>query len=414
MTYLPQLRDQLAAVEAARVRRRGARTAVLIAVLALVIAAGALAAGGVIQIGSTVAPPARFQEHPRTGSGAAVPSTARLLPLRVEDPAGGPPWGLRLVKTTRGLVCLQPGRVVDGKLGVLGQDGVAHDDGRFHELSLRFATLGAEACAAPGNDGNAFLAVEARGLASGDGPARSCLGPGEGSSERPRCPVADHRRFLYGMLGSEAVGLTYRHKGKVLPAPVAGPEGAYLIVLAGRLAAGGYMTWNTPSMGHPFQRITYRDGSTCPPLGQPPSARRPCPPVGYRSPLVGIDRASLRRPLRVAVLPPPRRGRPLRRLTVSFAAPLAVRDARLSYLLNAHFRRTCPHIWFVPSTRTDVELGERVRLVAQLPRRCHGIVRGSVRLVVAKTGMPALGGPAGGSADDGSSVTIGRFRLDVP
>jgi hypothetical protein len=410
MTLLPQLKDQLVASRPTRARRRTARTIVAFVAIALLVAAGALAAGGVIPIGTSVEPPARFHGDPEVGQGVPVRSTPRLLPLRVPDPDGGPAWGLRTVRTSRGLICVQVGRVVDGKLGVLGQDGIAGNDGRFHELSPRFATLG-PGCAAPDANGSAFLAIDSRGMASGEGPRRSCLGPGESSPRRPRCPKADHRRFLYGLLGPEAVGLDYRHKGRVRSAEVARPEGAYLVVLAEPQRFAGSLSGVTPSMGHPFTRITYRDGSTCPRAGTPATPRDPCPPRGRQPLLAGLDRDAVRRPLRAAVLPPPRRGRPLRRLQVTFRAPVAVDDARSTYQLTARFQQTCRGLYLVPSTNRDVERGALVRLIVGIPRRCHGPVRGTVVLTATTGGMP---GGMPDPRDKTSNITIGRFNQRVP
>jgi hypothetical protein len=42
---------------------------------------------------------------------APIPSSVRLLALCVADPDGSPPWGLRMIKTTRGLMCVQVGRI---------------------------------------------------------------------------------------------------------------------------------------------------------------------------------------------------------------------------------------------------------------------------------------------------------------
>jgi hypothetical protein len=401
VTFLPQLKDQLVASSPRARRRRSARVVAAIVAVGLLIAAGALAATGVIDIGSKVEPPARLKGNPEVGSGVALGRSARLLPLRVADPAGGPPWGLQLVRTSRGLTCLQVGRVVDGKLGVLGQDGIAHDDGRFHELSPRFARL-QPGCAAPDAQGSSFIAIDWHGgLASGEGPRRSCLAPGEGAPGRKRCPVADHRRFLYGLLGSDVSGLAYRDRGRTRSARVAGPEGAYLIVLAGRQAGGGTTVGTAPFIGHPFTRITYRDGSVCPAPGATQRERR-CEPGGYRSLLAGLDRDSLRRPLRLKQAG--------RRLVISFKAPVAVQDARLSYWANAHFASTCPQIYFVPSTNRDVRRGSVVQLEIKLPRRCHGPLRGVVTLSASATGMPTP--PAGG--DPHSSIVIGRFRERIP
>ena len=113
--------------------RRGHRRTTLIVLAAmLVVSGGALAAGGVILRGSPVAtvraPIATADE------GIPVAGGARLLPLRVADPAGGLPWGMRIIHTTRGLICVQIGRVFDNQLGQLGVDRAFHNDGRFHPL----------------------------------------------------------------------------------------------------------------------------------------------------------------------------------------------------------------------------------------------------------------------------------------
>jgi hypothetical protein len=410
MTYLPQLRDQLAGTDGRTARRFGRRSSVILAAIALLIAASALAATGVITIGTSVAPPARFKAKPHRGSGTPINATAQILPVRVPDPAGGPPWGLRRVETTRGLVCVQVGRVLGRRLGVLGQDGIAGNDGRFHPLSLSYATLLPSACVTPDAAGDAYLAVEFNGLASGEGPPHSCLGPGEGSSEpRPRCPVADHRRFMFGLLGRDAVEVSYRNEGTIRRAALARPAGAYLVVLAERLRSGGYMSDKAPRMGHPFQRITYRDGSVCPPTGTRPTLGVTCLPGSYRSVLAGIDREAVRRPLHSEVLPAPEHGRPLRRLRVSFNAPVAIEDARLVYTLEAHFRHTCQGLYLIPSTNRDIARGARVQLAASLPKRCQGPIVGTVRLMAPTTDIPSPG-----IGDDDSTIRIGRFRDTVP
>lgn len=70
------------------------------------------------------------------------PSRIRLLGLRVADPAGGPPWGIRLAlrqpQSPPGWGRLQPdvaiqiGRIRGGQMGFIGRDRVFHDDGLFH------------------------------------------------------------------------------------------------------------------------------------------------------------------------------------------------------------------------------------------------------------------------------------------
>ncbi len=84
-------------------RRASAHVRVALVALALVLATAAitLAATGVILTGS----PVRTVRAPiaTAGEGIPVAGGARLLPLRAPDPAGGLPWGMRIIHTTRGL-----------------------------------------------------------------------------------------------------------------------------------------------------------------------------------------------------------------------------------------------------------------------------------------------------------------------
>src|ERR1019366_2439190 len=111
-----------------------AHVRVALVALALVLATAAitLAATGVIltraPVGMSRAPIAT------PGEGIPVPGGARLPPVRAPDPAGGLPWGMRIIHTPRGLICVQIGRVYDDQLGQLGVDGAFHNDGRFHPL----------------------------------------------------------------------------------------------------------------------------------------------------------------------------------------------------------------------------------------------------------------------------------------
>ncbi len=95
-------------------RRSGLRVAVVAVLVALVAVAVAVAAGGLF--GSPVAP----EEHltPTTGWGVPIRSSVRLIPISAPDPAGGLPWGIRIMHTTRGLGCLQVGRLEGGQLWV--------------------------------------------------------------------------------------------------------------------------------------------------------------------------------------------------------------------------------------------------------------------------------------------------------
>ena len=161
MTLLPEVRSQLydAAERRARSPRTGLlgrfsrarpnerwrRTPLIALGVALVLGGGAFGAG-LIQLGAPAKLPFSLDGNPREGSGALVPGTVRMLPIAAPDPAGGPDWGMRVLSTTRGEGCLQLGRLLDGKLGALGQDGAFGNDGRFHELPVSAAF---ESTAAP-------------------------------------------------------------------------------------------------------------------------------------------------------------------------------------------------------------------------------------------------------------------------
>ena len=118
---------------ARRTRRRGSRLLLVTAAVLLLLgtAAVALAASGVILTGAAV--PASRLASPSAGAGLPQPGKWKLLSLRVPDPAGGPPWGMRLVQTTRGLVRAAGARP-EGVLGELGMDGAFNDDLRFHPV----------------------------------------------------------------------------------------------------------------------------------------------------------------------------------------------------------------------------------------------------------------------------------------
>ena len=206
--------------------RRGAsahvRVALVVLVLVLATAAITLAATGLILTGSPVgtvrAPIAT------AGEGIPVAGGARLLPLRTSDPAGGLPWGMRIIHTTRGLICVQIGRVYDGQLGQLGVDGAFHDDGRFHPLPTDalpdvLANAGgwmAGNCASPGD----VYAGDSVGLqlSAATSPRRGAGVP------------ADRREISFGLLGVHAVSVTYREGSETRTQRVLPGLGAYLIV----------------------------------------------------------------------------------------------------------------------------------------------------------------------------------------
>jgi hypothetical protein len=226
--YLDRLEQQL--VDAARAdsperKRRAARhrtipvSAAAAAAALLVASAVALAVTGTFSTGSAVRPPVR----PVASAGAGVAARGtRLLPMRVADPAGGLPWGMRLVHTTRDLVCVQVGRIDGSQLGVLGQDGAFDDDGRFHPVApdvvgYHRSTTEVSSCLPPGQTTSQEADIPQNGVF--------------GARNSKAIPKRDRRQISYGLLGPNAVSVSYTAEGHEQTLPVARGSGAYLLVL---------------------------------------------------------------------------------------------------------------------------------------------------------------------------------------
>ena len=214
-----------------RIRPRLSRPAA-VALVGLVATGSALAASGVLRTGAPLGAP--VPAIPSANEGAVIPGSVHLLGLRVADPDGGPPWGLRVLKTTRGLTCVQFGRVVAGRLGVLGQDGAFADDGAFHPLSSDF--LDGVGCGTDDARGDAFVNEQLHGM-----PASALVADQQhtsggcytAASRRRSCPPTALRDVYFGLLGPDAISITRTApRGAGLTIPTAGSDGAYLIVLA--------------------------------------------------------------------------------------------------------------------------------------------------------------------------------------
>jgi hypothetical protein len=300
----------------------------------------ALAASGVILTGEPVRPVG--QVSPNAGEGVPTPGSARLLALRVADPDGGLPWGMRIVSTTRGELCLQIGRVENGQLGELGIDGVFHDDGRFHPLPPDLLPeVAGEGRRVPNDAATATVSCVFSGRAvAGDhvGVDRSA-GAADGH-ERTQARSA-LRDIYYGLLGPAAVSVGYRAGTEPRTAAVLAPLGAYLIV--GRTAASEQAGVGGESLGTlgdlppspPLTAITYRiagrlcqRGPTLPP-GVTAPLTHPCPyphwPANRYVPAPELHE-TLHARLQVS-------HHALTGAELSFSAPLAVTSARESYVI---------------------------------------------------------------------------------
>ena len=367
-----------------RPRRRWWRPGVALVALPLVVGAVAVAATSGILSGEPVKDPSAAHANPKSGLGVVV--SGKMLGVRMADPDGGPEWGMRLVRTSRGFGCVQLGRVVEGKLGVLGRDGSFGDDGRFHEL--RPQTLQLPVCQQQDVARNVFIATSWVGLPD-SGDAAACAVKPHKLNTRPLCPPGSLRTVYFGLLGPQGKAVTYiGANGKVVRQHVIDPEGAYLVVLRTnpkRANIGYFSPGVTPASG--LRSVEYRDGSVCR-IGNPRrhGGARHCPLKGYIAPnLPPVTHAELATTIRVHVgkrpahpfrkLERPKGVPPVpaqRRVTIVFRARRAA-NARSFYTVSTrmlHGGEGCAFGTIGPIAR-DVAAGAVVTQKLYLPYRCH-------------------------------------------
>jgi hypothetical protein len=252
-----------------RARARRLRLPLIALVCLLASATIALAASGVILTGAPVRP--EGQLTPSVGEGVPAPGASRLLSLRVSDREGGLPWGMRIVRTTRGEVCVQIGRVDRGQLGELGIDGVFHDDGRFHPLPTDvLPETGRVGVRVGDNDASASVSCHLAGqvvVGVHSGVDRSA---GAADGHERAIPRSDLRDIYYGLLGAPAVSVSYSVGAVAQTVPVLQPLGAYLIVSDAtpkeQVGVGGEALGSEGDLppSPPLTAITYRlDGRLC-------------------------------------------------------------------------------------------------------------------------------------------------------
>ena len=351
-------------------RLRSLNAAVIALVLAMTGGAIAIAATGLLT-GSPVKPQGPLNANAALG----IPATggSRLLPLRAIDPEGGLPWGMRLVHTTRGELCLQVGRVQDEQLGELGIDGAFNNDGRFHPLSPEVLPSYSD-----DSDTTCILAGQTTSSSFQD------QGRSAAPIQQELLKVKPQERYLrsisFGLLGPHALSITYRTKTGLQTSPVSPSTGAYLIVETARhhahLSFGGsdfigYSTGRNISM-EPMGEvaaITYRLGTLTCSVGRVQVSRR-CPSPPY-TPRTAFDPTrSLHRPVHVQTVlqSPDSCSRaflldPCYRAEVEFKAPYAVTNAGSEYSVEAssHCKNARPSSWGI---NHDVKRGETVHTLS--------------------------------------------------
>jgi hypothetical protein len=400
-----------------RPRRRWWRSTALLGLLPLGVATVAVAAAtsGILS-GAPVKNPPGLHLNPKSGLGVIVGS-GKVLAVRTTDPAGGPPWALRLVKTSRGFGCVQVGRLVDGKLGVLGRDGAFDNDGKFHERGAEI--LQQTDCQQTDGAGQTFSAMSYFGLPD-SGEFASCKGRARGDDPRPTCPPGSLRDVRFGLLGPEATAVTYEDEsGAIVRQAVSRPEGGYLVVRRTDPSRRNFYFTLGTSPGSGLRTVEYRDGSVCRIVNSAGTGgARPCTLKGLvEHQLTPVPAEALSSPVRLQVgtrpeYPGPRRqhrkGTEQRRITVRFRAR-QTGDARSFYTVSSRMngsRRDCRFISSGPITK-DVVAGTVVTRPLYVPYRCRGTVTVSVGFTQQRT-------PGRGPFDLGSpeNAKVGTATAD--
>ncbi|HEV2981641.1 MAG TPA: hypothetical protein VGX51_09435 [Solirubrobacteraceae bacterium] len=452
-----------------RHRWRG-RRAVAPAIVAVMVLGGAASGALLIATGRPLPPASVLPANPETGLGQPLADSVAPVPIRAPDPEGGPAWGMRVLRTTRGLVCLQGGRIVNGQLGGLGTGYAFGADGRFHPF-LPADAIATDACPAVGSRAPAFLpgppvivtanALPLAGENVAPGDQVHCDLPGQ-SDWGVRCPQSELREVAMGLLGPAVAAIEVSAPSGSFTVRPYGPDGAYLIVLPPPRDANASMSagaWQSPfgyasnAPGGAVLEVVYGDGSHC---QIPPSTPQlQCRARSSREvPLPSF--AGLSADVQVSYVP--RSSHPVwpllawarsstpttqkafepsggqegagPALSVSFRAPVAAPNASTAYAVELHPKEvagcaTPAVIVSQPSQRT-IAAGERVQMMVPLEDRCATSYSG--RVFFAKSA--GIGGESGGegplyeaiAAQFGGGAqanpmkfpTVGRFQLAVP
>jgi hypothetical protein len=384
LPILRELRSELVAVarkqEADRGPAAGVRSWLSRRVNAAVIVVAFLLAGGAVAVAATGVlrgSPVKRQgpATPNAGIGIPAPGGSRLLALHAADPQGGLPWGMRLVHTTRGQICVQVGRLDDGQLGQLGIDGAFHDDGRFHPLAPDVLPEVSDS-----GDVSCNLATAPIRIGSWAFGDRSAAPSPERDNFKPT--ASDLRSVSWGLLGRHAVSITYQTADGVLTRPVAPGTGAYLLVSeVGHVprSIGGGEEFVGSTSGHtvdaqsptgidgPVIATTFRFGSFTCSIGHDAPVATRCPTPRPTPEERFAPTRSLNEPVHVTLKPQPHAScsaayltDPCYRAEIEFKAPYAVTNAGSEYFVQA--KSNCDHArassW---SFVHDIQQGQTVR-----------------------------------------------------
>jgi hypothetical protein len=333
---------------------------------------------------------------------------------------------MRVLSTTRGLGCVQVGRLLDGQIGAVGQDGAFADDGLFHPLPSTAISTGTT-CELLDGAGQTFIAGVDEAVAA-SGVVQDCreshvqlpaeIPPSVRARIRrleqatPVCPAQDLRTIYYGLLGPQAQSVTYRsNTGRVITTSTVGRQGAYLLVFSDtgsrRPSANSHFSFAT-GPGSGILSVQYGDGHQCV-IRRPDrlGGARPCPPVGeVPVQAAAISASQVATPIHVSITTTPAGSRVVH---LSFVARVAVRNSRSNYdaLIVLPRNHGCAGRTVGGGTFADADAGQRVTQEIPISPGCHGLVTGRVTYV-RTTGLNNLQPPVA------PGPVVGRFAVTVP
>jgi hypothetical protein len=175
-------------------RRPPTRSFLLAAVLALLVAGSAMAGTLYILRGDPIPAPAARDAG---ASQTVEPGSSHVLPMRADDPGGGPAWALRVGRSRTGAICTTVGQEVGGEFGVVGLDD-------------RFRPLADGAVDGCGKEGSTLI----------------------GARVFDARRAADARTVVNGVAGPDARSVSVAAIGRDHEAAV-GPGGSFLVGFAG-------------------------------------------------------------------------------------------------------------------------------------------------------------------------------------
>jgi hypothetical protein len=389
--------------------------------LVLVLGGGAIAVAATGLLNGSPVPEVGEKPTPDVGNGVPAPGGSHLLALRVADPEGGLPWGMRVVHTTRGSTCVQMGRVQGGQLGQLGIDGAYHDDGRFHPLSPDILPI---------DDGYANISCILAGqtlMSTSPTQDRSAEWMVEPRKVKPT--AQELRSISYGLLGPHAVSISYRTPTGTQTRPVSPGTGAYMIVEPvslpiPRIGIGGNVIgWVSGHQVSPdvpdlerfsgLRTVTYHFGSLVCAIGSLPRGIKRCPAPAPTPQSTYRPTRSLNEPVRLTAVPQSHKScsaafllDPCYRARVEFKAPYAVTSAAGEY--EVEVESTChkarPSGWAVIN---NIKQGEEVRTLSSGYFNCVSTDEFEVRYLNRELGGPSAQAPH-------KSVIVGVGFLGKP